>query len=613
MKNGNIYIKHKLIESVRTENGPRQRIVMGLGTLKIPKNKWKQLAMILEIKLSGQTTVLNYDKKIESIALELVEKNKLVKTIEQQEENKQNQQELMVIDINSCATIKSRSLGPEIVANHAWNKLDFDNILTECNFDLKQKAVAKAVIIGRLINPASDLETYNWFQNRSSLEEFLNTDITKVSKNNFYEIADELYANKEKLESILVEKEGIIFNRPNNTIFLYDLTNTYFEGAAKNNKLAEFGKCKSKRYDCKLVTLALVVDDKGFPIISQIYSGNQSEPKTFCDIINKLNTDLNRDQISLINPTIVMDRGIATEENIELLRDKNYDYIVIERKDVSNTYIDTFKNAKEEFENIKSSKSCYGETNDVYVKKVHYSDNISHVLCLSEGKEKKEIAIDQKKESRFLEDFEKLKKSILKGSIKKNEVIHKRIGRLKERHPRVSRLYLFETEYGDKGNINNLILGKKITNNQEEKTYGCYVIETSHTQLPAREIWNLYMTLTTVENSFRALKSQLGMRPIFHQNEERTKGHLFISVLAYHLLNTIENELRKNDCTKSWSTIYKELSTHQRNTLVMSSENGDVYHLRLSGNPEIQHLKIYEHIGAKNPLKRINKIAKYGL
>jgi transposase len=411
-----------------------------------------------------------------------------------------------------------------------------------------------------------------------------------------------------------MEKEGLLYNRPSNTIFLYDLTNTYFEGAALNNNLAAFGKCKSKRYDCRLVTLALVVDTKGFPIMSQIYSGNQSEPETFGDILERIRSDLTGAQISLINPTIVMDRGIATDRNIELILENGYEYIVIERKDMTKEFHDEFKNAKEEFEVIKSNNSCYGEINNVYAKKISSEKDVCHILCLSEGKEKKEVAIEHKKEVRFLEDVDRLQKSIKKGSIKKNEVIYKRIGRVKERHSKVSNNYIFETQQDDKGKINNIILAKKVCDEKKDKkNYGCYVIESTHTELEAKEIWNLYMTLTKVENSFRALKSALGLRPIYHQNEERTKGHLFISVLAYHLLNAVEVELEKNNDHRSWTTICKELSTHQRSTVVMSSDSGSVYHLRLSGNPEFEHLKIYEQLGVKDHLKRINKLAKSGL
>lgn len=608
-KTGAVYITHKLVESIRTENGPRQRIVMGLGTLTLPKSQWKKLSFVLESKLIGQESIPVGDSGIEEIADKAIENFKLVKEVELNKELRKQNQQLLSIDTNSISTINSKSLGSEIVANFAWEKLDLDQILAECNFDPKQRALAKAVIIGRLINPGSDLETYRWFKDRSSLSEFLDIDLSKTGKDAFYEIADELLINKNKIEKLLQEKEGKLYGRSCDSILLYDLTNTYLEGSALNNSLAAFGKCKSKRYDCRLVTLALVVDLDGFPILSQIYAGNQSEPETLKFVLKRIESELNGQQVSLLKPTLIMDRGIATVENIEFIRQNSYEYVVIDRKDVTNEYMEEFKNAKKEFEIIESKKSAYGETNNVYVKKVANNDETCRVLCLSEGKEKKEIAIDAKKEDKFLEDIHNLEMSIKKGSIKKEEKIFKRLGRINERHSRVSKNYIIDFKKDSDEKIADIIIAKKITENSE-KIYGCYVIETTHTKLNATEIWNLYMSLTNVESSFKALKSELGLRPIFHQNEDRTRGHLFISVLAYHLLNTIETDLSKHNDNRCWKIIRSELSTHQRSTIVMTTEDGNTYHMRLSGTPENSHKITYGKLGAKDPLKNISKLAK---
>ena len=611
-KTDKIYKTHKLVESIRTEKGPRQRIVMGLGTLTLPKKQWKKLAAVIETKLTGQTLMPINSVEIERIADQAIENNKLNNTIAMNENTRALNQQLLKVDINSLSTMNSKSLGPEIVANNAWEKLDIDQMLTECKFDQRQKALAKSVIIGRLINPGSDIETFRWFQKRSSLNEFLNVDLSIIGKDSFYKIADDLLDNKNKLEKLLQEKEAKLYGRTKDSIFLYDLTNTYLEGSALNNKLATFGKCKSKRYDCRIITLAIVVDSLGFPILSQIYAGNQSEPKTLKDVLKRIQRDLYNQQETITKPTLIMDRGIATSSNIDFIKDNGYEYVVIDRKNLIQDYEEEFKNAKDEFEIIQSKKrSAYGDFNNVYVKKVDYTKELSRVLCLSEGKEKKEIAIDSKKENNFLEDVNKLKKSISKGSVKKSDVIYKRLGKLKERHSRVSKNYILDTINNKDSKITDILVRKKTVNNSEnEKPYGCYVIETTHTKLKATEIWNLYMTLTTVENSFRALKSELGLRPIYHQTEERTKGHLFISVLAYHLLNTIEVDLSKHNDNRQWKTILSDLSTHQRNTVVLNTEEGETYHVRLSGTPESSHKDVYRKLFAEDPLKKVNRLAK---
>jgi len=613
-KTGKVYSAHKLVESFQTEKGPRQRIVMQLGTLTLPKSEWKKLACVLEAKLSGQSTLLPNEQIIEDIADKSIEQHKLVKTVRAKEQDCKQNQELLTIDINSLATIKHRSVGAEIVAHNAWNKLGLGSVLTECGFDSRQKALAEAVIVGRLIHPANDLATYRWFQNRSNLSELLSVDLTKTGKDAFYEIVDDIMAHKESIEKKLTNREGKLYQRGEDAIFLYDLTNTYFEGSCLNNSLVAYGKCKSKRTDCPLVTLALVVDTKGFPIFSEIYAGNQSEPETLTDVIKRIENDIYGMQISIIKPTLVMDRGIATADNIELMDKEGYPYIVIERSNVTKEYENEFKTAKTDFEIIDTShKSAYGDINHVYIKKVEHTEKTCRVLCLSEGKERKETAIDDKKEQRFIEDVNRLKKSVAKGYVKSYDKVVERLGRLKERHSRVAKYYVLNVTKSETDGSIEILAGKKIKDDKLDKFVGCYVIESTHMNLTGKEIWKLYMTLTRIEGAFRAMKSELGFRPVFHQNAERTKGHLFISVLAYHLLNAIETDMGDAGDNRQWATLRDELSTHQRSTVVITEKNGSVHHIRLSGTPESEHKKIYDILGVKDPLKRIDKLAKIGL
>lgn len=152
-----------------------------------------------------------------------------------------------------------------------------------------------------------------------------------------------------------------------------------------------------------------------------------------------------------------------------------------------------------------------------------------------------------------------------------------------------------------------LLLEKKTVREARNVLTGCYVIETTHKQLGAEEIWNLYMTLTSVEGAFRALKTDLGLRPVYHQNAVRTEGHLFISVLAYHLLINIERRLRCGGDTRKWETIKTQLSTHQRITVVFTDKNEEINHVRLSANPEHTHKEIYKILGVKGFTKRTHE------
>jgi transposase len=354
-----------------------------------------------------------------------------------------------------------------------------------------------------------------------------------------------------------------------------------------------------------LVTLALVVDQLGFPVFSQIYCGNQSEPKTLADILD----ELYQEGDSLFKPTIVMDRGIATKDNIDLLKTREYPYIVIERRPVEKDYTKEFESVRETFERIEDAGASVKEAQAVYVKKLPFEDGC-RVLCYSEGREQKERAINTLQERRFLDDLHRLQQSVAKGTILRIEKVAERVGRLEERHPAIARRYDIIANTDDSGKkTQNLTIAKKTIEEERATINGCYVIETSHKEMTAADIWRCYMTLTHVEGAFRSLKTDLGMRPVYHQIARRTKSHLFVSVLAYHLLISIEHSLRSNGDHRRWSTIREQLSTHQRSTVMFTDADNKIHHVRVSGMPEKEHQEIYRLLDVKNPLRRTHRLA----
>ena len=606
-KTGKVYTAYKLIESYRSEKGPRQRIIMSLDiTSELSKTDLKTLAFLLESKLSGQATT--YDNTdLSATADTILDNYKLTKEKKTNKKVVNEISNLVTVDLNSINTNQSRSLGIEMVGNTFYKKLGFDKILDDLKFTPRQKALAKGTILGRLINPGSEQNTINWLKDRTSLIEMLDYDIAGVGKNALYEISDLLLSNKNYIEKQLRKTEQNLFPDDKN-IFLYDLTNTYFQGSCKNNELAHRGKSKEKRSKAPLVTLALVVDGLGFPVFSQIYKGNQSEPITLEDVLTDL---LKIEEQSLIKPrpTIAMDRGIATSDNIKLLKDMKYPYVVIERKNVSKDYIKEFKDHKSTFTEIKDSKD-----QSVYIKKEMQTTGGSRVLCLSEMRKVKEEAMDKKREDRFLEDVNKLKKSIENGRIKKEDKVHVRVGRLKQKYSAIAKYYDIEVEV-DKLTMTALdVKAVKLFEREERSELtGAYVIETTHEDLSAEEIWRMYMLLTHVESSFKALKTDLGLRPVHHQTSRRTEGHLFISVLAYHLLNSIEVSLSQCGYNHNFKTIKDILSTHQRSTITMISEDKNMHQIRLSGTPESQQNEIYKLLKIKDPLKRIHEVQSFSL
>jgi len=609
-KTGRVYENHKLVESIRTEKGPRQRVIMSLGTLTIPKIDWPRLAHALECRIRGQKSLLqDHDVELEQLALKLVSNNSLSKSLEvlsdeiQQTETPKSHDSQALGDLETIKTKETRSLGAEVVCMKAWDLLGFSDMLRKLKFSTKSVSLAMVLIFGRLVSPGSERQTIEWFRKRSALQEIPGmADLRKCGKDRFYNVADELYAHKDRIESMLFQKEREIFPHTESTVFLFDITNTYLEGSALNNSLAARGHCKSKRSDCPLITLSLIVGDDGLPICSQIYKGNQSEPETMERMLRRLSEQLHGNQIPIFKPTVVMDRGIATEENVRWLHDNEYHYILIRRSDCSNEYRELFETKRDEFELVKSKRSVHGDMNSVYVRKEVSDDGNCRVLCFSEGKGRKEQAIASGKKNPFLEAIAGLRSSITKGTIKDPTKIENKLKQILDKFPKIGKRYDVTLDRIDK-KITGISFVETIV--KPEPLHGCYVIETSHAERSGKEIWKLYMTLTRVESAFRSMKETLGLRPVYHQRADRSAAHLFLAVLAYHLLATIENILTQQGDTRTWKKLREVLSTLTRGTVAIRDAKGAAYHVRVSNEPEDVHHEILSKLKIPSLPKRV--------
>jgi transposase len=301
-------------------------------------------------------------------------------------------------------------------------------------------------------------------------------------------------------------------------------------------------------------------------------------------------------------PAIVMDRGIATAKNIELMQSLGFPFIVVERAPKQQDYLPVFETEQASFERLETNPE-----QAIFLRK-EASDIGSRVLVISEGRKAKEEAMDSLQEKRFLEDIQRLAGSVVKKTITTPDKVHQKIGRLKQKYPSIAKHYEINLEtVNDKAD--KVIWSKKPSRDERSVLTGCYVIETTYQDLSASEIWRLYTMLNKVESAFRSLKTDLGVRPVYHQLGDRTMGHLFISVLAYHLLICIEQKMLESGDHRSWATIRKILATHQRNTVVMTGEDGTIHHIRVSGIPENAHQEIYRILKVKDPLKRKRHIA----
>jgi transposase len=381
-----------------------------------------------------------------------------------------------------------------------------------------------------------------------------------------------LLRHKQEIEDHLRLKECSLFNLEEK-IILYDLTNTFFEGTGKYNGKARFGVSKEKRSDCPLVTLGLAVDADGFPKRSDVFDGNVSEPGTLYGMISTLSSPG-----MVAKPLIVMDAGLATEKNLLWLKAQGYEYIVVSRKkkrDVPTKMV----TVREDTRRL------------IRAALVHDGDEVA-LYCHSTDKEIKEEGIKNRFEQRFEEALEKVRDALSKkhGTKRYDKVLEK-IGRLRERYRRVARRYEISVTKDDAKNLATAIRWER---KEQPDQCGVYCLRSNRLDFKEQEVFDIFAMLTDIEDTFRSMKSELGLRPVYHQKEYRCDGHLFITVLAYHVAHVIRVQLRKQGIAYSWATIRKGLSTHIRITTTMKRDDGKVIHIRKSTRPEPFHRHIYD-------------------
>jgi transposase len=595
-KNGQEYYTYKLVDSVRTERGPRQRVILNLGVdFDLPKEQWKDLANCIEGLITGQQPLIEYPEVIRIVARRYAKR-----IIREQasviEEVEHIPPDYATVDVNSVQNEEARTVGAEYIVYETIKELAIDRKLRELGLNKHELAASLGVIAGRMIAPGSERWTHYWLQNISALDELMGIDFSYLSLDRVYKVSDRLLKHKDALEEHLRRTEGQLFALEEK-IILYDLTNTFLEGTGRYNPKARYGRAKDKRSDCLLVTLGLVLDIEGFPKKSRIFEGNVSEPKTLETIIRGLSEgDISKD--SLLKPTIILDAGIASENNIQWLKDHHYHYIVVSRKKTKEIPPDVVMVPVKEDDKTKKVMVKAGLVKNQETKELE-------LYCHSIDKEKKEDSIKNKFQQRFESELLEARNSLyLKYGTKRYDKVVERIGRLKEKYKLVSKGYKVSVEKDtETDKAKNITWSRKKT----EKTSGIYCLRTDREDLNEHQIWDIYTMLSDIEDAFRCMKSELGLRPVYHQKEVRCDGHIFITLIAYHLMHTIRFKLRQKGVHFCWTTIRNQLSTQVRITTTMKREDGKVIRIRKSSRAEPSHQEIYD---ALNLLHQPGKIVK---
>ena len=579
-KSGDSYFTYRLVESVRVDKAVKQRTLLNLGRhFDLPETEWPSLALRIEDLLHGQKLLPNsgYSEKLETLAqryaAQLITRNE-GDEISGENSESDTDDRFQEVDLSTLEQIRPRTVGVEHAALSMIRELELNIKLAEFGLTKPQIAAALGNIIGRIAAPASEHATYSWLQNKTALGELIGYDYEGMDLQLLYRSADNLMKNRVSLEAHLFGSAKNIFGFTE-TITLYDLTNTYFEGVCVANSKAKRGKSKEKRSDCPLVTLGLVLDMSGFPKRSKMFSGNVSEGSTLKEMLEGLG--------ALPGATVVMDAGIATEANLNWLKQNKHPYVVVSRRQ------------DREFDPEKSVEVKTASGAPIQVQRVEDEANKEVLLyCYSAARAEKDKAIDTTKSEKYEAALQKLADGLTKKVGTKNpEKIFERIGRAKGRYPRAAQHYSINiTQDNTKENVISISWTRNPKAGSSACLPGVYCLRTTHMDFNEDKLWNIYTMLTNLESVFRSLKTDLGLRPVYHQIERRVEGHLFISVLAYYVVHTLRMKLKAKGIVDCWETIRSALSSQVRITATLQRRDGRTVHIRKASRPEPHQQKI---------------------
>ncbi len=592
-KGGKVYSYYRLCESIRIGGKTRHNNLLNLGTLEaLQPDELKMLANRIEELYLGYTNHMFslVSEKVEQLATkfyqELREKNKVALVLPTKKVVENTDKQIYDIDFErvNLKTLKHdevREVGAEWLCLQAIEELGIKPFLAGTG--MEQEAINKsiALIVSRAVYPSSEYKTAQWMQSSSALTELIFGTHKPISYQQLYLSGDSLYAQKELLEQHLCTKTNELFDIKDKIVF-YDLTNTYFEGRKLGSELAQFGRSKEKRSDCKLISLALVVNAEGFVKYSKIYEGNIYEAHTLAAIVDALaiNTSLSA------KPVVVMDAGISDEANLKMLKEKGYDYLC-----VTKAKLKEYTEVNPATQPIEISDKRGHKISLTLVKKADCEDQF--LLIKSEQKAVKETAMNDRVCGRFEDELKSLDQSIQsKGGTKKIEKVGERLGRIKERYPTANKHYTVEIQHENQ-KATSLTFTQKDTTDAKQ-TNGVYFIRTSLKESNEKILWDIYNTLTEIEATFKVLKTDLNIRPVFHQKDERTKAHIQLGIVAYMLVNTIRHKLKKAGINHSWSNIVRIMNTQKIVKTSFVNDKNQVIILNKCSEPNTQVLEIYQ-------------------
>jgi transposase len=576
------YTTFRLVASERVGKQVRQRTLLNLGRgFSLVREQWPLLCTRIEQLVSGQGALLPESPDLEELAQRYAAR--IIAASGQDAPSSSvsdpHQAEYAEVDVTSLELVRPRSVGVEHAGLSALSWLGIDSILESTGMNAGLRACAMASIVGRMAVPGSELSTWHWLRKQSAMSELCGVDFEGVPLMRLYRASDQLVRHRDLIEQALFKRINDLFLLPT-TVTLYDLTNTYFEGEASRNSKAAHGHSKEKRSDCPLVTLGLVLDGSGFIRRSRVFEGNVSEGSTLAAMLGGLDAPQ--------EAMVIMDRGIATEANIAWLTEHGYRYLVVSRE------------RTRQFDPDQATETTTASDEPIRIQRVLSEDGSEvRLYCYSEKRQEKESAMTRRFSERFEQGLAKLAAGLTKSrSDKSHAKLQEKIGRLKEKSHGIGQHYTISITCDESATKATALSWERTPVEGTQLTHpGVYCLRSNETSWDEAKLWQTYTMLTDLEAVFRSLKSELGLRPIFHHKEERTEGHLFITVLAYQAVQAIRTRLKAKGNNASWTSLRKTLSAQQRVTATFKQRDGRTLNIRKATVAEKELSELYNKLG----------------
>ena len=570
-KDGKRHTYWALIESVRTERGPRHRTVAYLGELGASERAgWANVNRLLDHKPDLQAGLF-----------------------EQAGEDQEGIPEHVQVNVRKVRVGQIRDFGDVYLGLTLWRALELDKLLgrriPKGDEEIGWADVAAVLALARFCEPSSELHIADTWYRRTALDGLLGIAVEKVNKNRLYRGLDKVLPHKEAIEAQLKERFATLFDVKFDLI-LYDVTSTYFEGLAAANPQAQRGYSRDKRFDCKQVLIALMVTREGLPIGYEVFAGNRNDMTTLEDVVEGIERKHGK-----IGRIWVVDRGIASEENLEYLREQGASYVVgTPKSKLKGFEKELIESGWSEVEPGVEVKVCPGP-----------EGTETFVLCRSKERRKKEKAMHEKFAKRIEAGLQKLARRLDRARKRPNRTqVERQIGRLLGRNSRAAGLFEIKVTERAKGKPPGLRVSWR--KREEWKDWaalseGHYLLRTNLAGWRPEDLWTTYIQLTQAESAFRIEKSELKVRPIWHHLEERVQAHILFSFLSYAMWKTFEQWMARSGLGNGPRTVLEEFARIKLVEVILPTSEGRELRLQCVGQPDQGQQILLQRLGVKIP------------